>query len=776
MKKILKLFASLSMALSLVAVNVHASETVEVKNEEELLTALENKASDITLTDDITLTNFVDGHNTNILIEHSVTIHGNGNTVSGSNARANFRIGVKGEEDTPLTVTFDSITIVNSYSNGGRCIETRRGDLTLNITNSTLTTNNTYGQTITIGGSCASKDKPVDLNITSSTVEAKKHYAVVVYNPIDAMISDTTLSGYSALYFKGEDGSLGSEGSAVIFENDSLITGKGVSNESFGVIVFEDNDVLVDLYGSKIEANGVTNSDYHCFDFSYLDFLCPNYDENNPVVVKNNKVKLMDADIYVSDTGASLANKDTNNSIVIYDATSNIDVTEYVYEDSDIVEKDGKFIVCSHGMGDTINTKEPTCTDKGYTGDEVCGVCGKVLVEGEEIPALEHNHVLDETTVKEPTCTDKGYTGDKKCECGDTIKGEEIPTLEHNHVLDETTVKEPTCTDKGYTGDKKCECGDTIKGEEIPALEHNHVLDETTIKDPTCTEEGYTGDKKCTCGDTVKGEVVKATGHKYVNGECACGEKEEVSSPGESVPALPEPEINTEIEKLPTVDTTKPVEEVTVGTNETSKEVINDTVNQIIENVKEDKEVTNVSKEVVEAIKEEYEKGNDVDLVTEVVVKAIEEKDVNKETITLIEQTVKGSKVVQYLDLSVLVNVVVNDEVKTTGEVTELSKPVTFTIALPKDVATVKDGYTRTYYVIREHDGKTDKLPVTVNKDGSLSFTTDKFSTYALTYVDSKLGGTPSTSDNSFVGMYILMATLSLATLFVLKKKEELSK
>ena len=143
MKKFLKLFASLSMALSLVAVNVHASETVEVKNEEELLTALENKASDITLTDDITLTNFVDGHNTNILIEHDVTIHGNGNTVSGSNARANFRIGVKGEEDTPLTVTFDNITIVNSYSNSGRCIETRRGDLTLNITNSTLTTNNT---------------------------------------------------------------------------------------------------------------------------------------------------------------------------------------------------------------------------------------------------------------------------------------------------------------------------------------------------------------------------------------------------------------------------------------------------------------------------------------------------------------------------------------------------------------------------------------------------------------------------------------------------------
>ena len=186
--------------------------------------------------------------------------------------------------------------------------------------------------------------------------------------------------------------------------------------------------------------------------------------------------------------------------------------------------------------------------------------------------------------------------------------------------------------------------------------------------------------------------------------------------------------------------------------------------------------ITNVSKEVVDAIYEEYVNGNDVDLVTEVVIKPIEEKDVNKDTLTLIEKTADGSTVVQYLDLSVFVSVVVNDEVKATGEVTELSKPVTFTIALPKDIATVKDGYTRTYYVIREHEGKTEKLPVTVNKDGSLSFTTDKFSTSVLTYVDSKLGGTPNTSDNSFVGMYILMTTLSLATILVLKKKEELSR
>ena len=35
------------------------------------------------------------------------------------------------------------------------------------------------------------------------------------------------------------------------------------------------------------------------------------------------------------------------------------------------------------------NAKEPTCTEDGYTGDEVCAVCGEILKKGEAIPAIE---------------------------------------------------------------------------------------------------------------------------------------------------------------------------------------------------------------------------------------------------------------------------------------------------------------------------------------------------------------------------------------------------
>ncbi len=38
---------------------------------------------------------------------------------------------------------------------------------------------------------------------------------------------------------------------------------------------------------------------------------------------------------------------------------------------------------------ETVNVKEPTETEKGYTGDTVCSVCGEVLERGESIPMVE---------------------------------------------------------------------------------------------------------------------------------------------------------------------------------------------------------------------------------------------------------------------------------------------------------------------------------------------------------------------------------------------------
>ena len=64
------------------------------------------------------------------------------------------------------------------------------------------------------------------------------------------------------------------------------------------------------------------------------------------------------------------------------------------------------------------NAKAAGCMTGGYTGDEVCTVCGKVFKQGSVIFALGHDP--QSVRVKAPTCTESGYTGDLICmRCGD---------------------------------------------------------------------------------------------------------------------------------------------------------------------------------------------------------------------------------------------------------------------------------------------------------------------------------------------------------------------
>lgn len=77
------------------------------------------------------------------------------------------------------------------------------------------------------------------------------------------------------------------------------------------------------------------------------------------------------------------------------------------------------------------NEKKAGCLTGGYTGDEVCAVCGKVLKTGTVILALGHSTEL--RNEKAATCTAGGYTGDLVCvRCGDMIgQGKATNALGH---------------------------------------------------------------------------------------------------------------------------------------------------------------------------------------------------------------------------------------------------------------------------------------------------------------------------------------------------------
>ena len=87
------------------------------------------------------------------------------------------------------------------------------------------------------------------------------------------------------------------------------------------------------------------------------------------------------------------------------------------------------------------------------------------------------------------------------------------------------------------------------------------------------------------------------------------------------------------------------------------------------------------------------------------------------------------SEIVQYLDLSLLLKTTEGQEL---GRINKLSKDITFTIAIPEKL--VKDG--REFVVLRTHDEETTVLETQQNDNYTISFQTDRFSTYALAYID----------------------------------------
>ena len=198
-------------------------------------------------------------------------------------------------------------------------------------------------------------------------------------------------------------------------------------------------------------------------------------------------------------------------------------------------------------------------------------------------------------------------------------------------------------------------------------------------------------------------------------------------------------EVESDVE-APVIDTSIPVDEVTVGINDQeSQENIYDTLTSIVADIANGKEVTSVNDETVKNIKEAL---NDSKVIsTEVQVTPVKETEVNAQDKKVLEGHIdEKTNIAQYIDISV----VIKAENKVIGEVNELNKEVAFIVAIPEDL--MKEG--RTFYVIRVHDGKVEKLDTVENEDGTLTFKTDKFSTYALAYEDAQESTTTPTTPN----------------------------
>lgn len=174
--------------------------------------------------------------------------------------------------------------------------------------------------------------------------------------------------------------------------------------------------------------------------------------------------------------------------------------------------------------------EEATCTTPGKAAGTRCSVCGKVLAEQKEIPALGHDYTAEEDA----------WTWEKNEEDGSYIAKitltcqrdgcEEGHTKTEDAVVTSAETKVPTCTEKGemtYTATVTVdgqEYTDT-KVEDMAVLAHN--LTKTEAKAATCTTDGNQEYWTCTACNKVFSDAagtdetseeavtIPATGHKY---------------------------------------------------------------------------------------------------------------------------------------------------------------------------------------------------------------------------------------------------------------------
>ena len=89
------------------------------------------------------------------------------------------------------------------------------------------------------------------------------------------------------------------------------------------------------------------------------------------------------------------------------------------FEGKDYIDTKTETLPATSHDTELVGAKDATCTEDGYTGDEVCKVCGVTVKQGEVIPALGHDYKdgkcgrCGETEQRETTaetCPSEAYT------------------------------------------------------------------------------------------------------------------------------------------------------------------------------------------------------------------------------------------------------------------------------------------------------------------------------------------------------------------------------
>lgn len=268
-----------------------------------------------------------------------------------------------------------------------------------------------------------------------------------------------------------------------------------------------------------------------------------------------------------------------------------------------------------------------------------------------------------------------------------------------------------------------------------------------------------------------------------VDGKVVTGSdvKPDDNKPGDNKPGDNKPGDNKPGDNTPSTpsDTPNTPSDTPSTPSDTPSTPDSDKVNAVIKadagiNIKAEVPVSGIT--FTEEEKKEIENGSTVSVSMEVkdVTATVSESD-KKLVEDKVKEVLSNGVVGTYLDLTLLKKVGSLKEVS----VTETAAGVVVKLDIPESLKNTDSSVERKYTVVRIHDGVAEALETSC-ENGVITFTTDKFSTYAICYEDVAATGNGQSSDNTIntgdvynIALYVLFAVVSCAGLafVVLRRK-----
>lgn len=250
------------------------------------------------------------------------------------------------------------------------------------------------------------------------------------------------------------------------------------------------------------------------------------------------------------------------------------------------------------------------------------------------------------------------------------------------------------------------------------------------------------------------------------------------NKPGDNKPGDNKPDDNKPGDNTPS-DTPNTPSDTPSTPSDTPSTPDSDKVNAVIKadagiNIKAEVPVSGIT--FTEEEKKEIENGSTVSVSMEVkdVTATVSESD-KKLVEDKVKEVLNNGVVGAYLDLTLLKKVGSLKEVS----VTETAAGVVVKLDIPESLKNTDSSVERKYTVVRIHDGVAEALETSC-ENGVITFTTDKFSTYAICYEDVAATGNGQASDNTIntgdvynIALYVLLAVVSCVglTFVVLRRK-----